>query len=125
MAWLFIDTHSPEGSRYAWLKAGHPTKAVVVAGRSSKLLPRLAKDWRGRELDGVCVVVGPGRFTSVRTGVLYANLMSRLLSVPLVGIRAEESLDLDALAARLPGLPAIEYAAPVYDAEPNITLPRP
>ena len=82
MAWLFIDTHSPEGSRYAWLEAGRPVKPAVVAGRSNRLLARLAKDWKAHKLEGVCVVVGPGRFTAVRTGVLYANLRAPIVINP-------------------------------------------
>lgn len=70
------------------------------------------------------MVAGPGTFSSVRTGVLQANLLARLLRVPLVGVLAEEARDLPKLSERLwsGNLAAATYVAPLYDAEPNITV---
>jgi tRNA A37 threonylcarbamoyladenosine modification protein TsaB len=128
MAWLFLDTHASEACRYGWLFADGTVRLKLIQGRPHRLLPRLAQDWKPRrtELEGVCVVVGPGSFSAVRTGVLSANLLARILGVPLVGVRREEAASLPQLARRLAegAYPPSRYAAPIYDAEPNITLPR-
>lgn len=75
---------------------------------------------------GICVVSGPGSFSSIRIGVLYANLLSRLLRLPLVGVSVEEAAERVALMQRLKNhVPTFAtYVAPVYDMEPNITIPR-
>lgn len=76
--------------------------------------------------EGICVVAGPGSFSSIRIGVLYANLLSRLLRLQLVGVSVEEAADRNALVERLKThapSPSV-YVAPVYDMEPNITIPR-
>jgi tRNA A37 threonylcarbamoyladenosine modification protein TsaB len=75
---------------------------------------------------GICVVSGPGSFSSIRVGVLYANLLSRLLRLPLVGVSVEETAERVALMQRLKNhVPtSATYVAPVYDMEPNITIPR-
>ena len=76
--------------------------------------------------EGICVVAGPGSFSSIRVGVLYANLLSRLLRLQLVGVSVEDATDRSALVERLKNhapSPNV-YVAPVYDMEPNITVPR-
>lgn len=123
--WLFLDTHKPGFSRFAWLEKGKPVRTVSIDGRASALLPRLAKSWV-KHIAGVCVVAGPGSFSSVRAGVLQANLISRLLNVPLVGVTVDQVHDLPVLAARLMSghIAAAAYVAPIYDQEPNITIPK-
>lgn len=123
--WLFIDTHAPGKSRFAWLEEGKPVRPVELDGRASVVLPRIAKTWK-KKIGGVCAVAGPGSFSSVRAGVLQANLISRLLKIPLVGVDVHEADDLPVLAARLYAghIPSSGYVAPVYDQEPNITLPK-
>lgn len=75
---------------------------------------------------GVCVVAGPGSFSAIRIGVLYANMLARLLHRPLIGVSVEEAADRAALLARLENkaLPIATYVAPIYTMEPNITVPR-
>ena len=130
MAWLFLDSHERGNSRLGWLDGARP-RIKTMSGSAGRLLNELAK--QRKQLDaaeGVCVVSGPGSFSSVRTGVLYANLLSRLLRIPLVGVTVEEASDLNALSLKLqatrpPGYQPVPYIAPIYDAEPNITVPRP
>lgn len=97
-------------------------------GRSITSLPLIEKSvgTRAASLEGICVVEGPGSFSAVRTGVLDANLLSRLWKLPLFGVRVDEAQDLDALTERLvaKSLKKKSYVAPVYDAEPNITVPK-
>ncbi len=126
MAWLFLDTHEQGRVRYAWLERGEVDKRVEREGRASILLPMIAKDLPSRQVEGVCVVEGPGSFSAVRGGVLDANLLARFLRVPLVAVSAAEAHDLAGLAARLASgdVSVSTYVAPVYDKEPNITLSR-
>ena len=124
MSWLFIDTHKMNEMRLGILD-GDASKIEMLEGRSRVLL--LALQQLDRQtlagLDGVCVVAGPGSFSSLRSGVLTANLFARLFKCRLVSVRANEAVDLDTLAARLSRseFSAMAFAAPMYGAEPNIT----
>jgi len=123
MSWLFIDTHQSGQYRVGWL--GKEVNVKTYTGRASGLLLKLPSLAKVKcEAKGVCVVAGPGSFSSVRTGVLYANLLSRLLKVPLVGISVDDSSDLKATSYKLQASDSVSYVSPIYDAEPNITLPR-
>ncbi len=129
MAWMFIDTHERQTFRYGWLDVGASSRLSPRAhvGRAQHVIRLIARD---RHLlshaSGIVVVAGPGSFSSIRMGVLTANLLARLLHKPLVGISVEEAGDLPKLARRLSkkSFPTASYVAPVYDAEPNITSPR-
>lgn len=44
-----------------------------------------------KQLSGVVCVVGPGRFTSVRLGVVYANALALSYSVSLIGVDLNNS----------------------------------
>lgn len=101
---------------------------------ASTLLP-LLEAWLDKmrmslaEAEGVCVVSGPGTFSAVRSGVLDANIVARWFGIPLVGVRAEDASDacLPLLIKRFAHGTrhlAVSYVAPIYDAEPNITMPR-
>lgn len=126
MAWLFIDTHENGRVQSAWLEAGRVKKHIDHQGRASILLPLLVKDILTHPPEGVCVVEGPGSFSAVRGGVLDANLLARFLRVPLVAVPASHAENLEVLAARLHSgdVSATSYVAPIYDQEPNITLPK-
>lgn len=128
MTWLLIDTHAAHRVRTAWLSSETKPEEKVFDARASELLPKLARNWkkRAKNLSGIVLVVGPGSFTSVRTGAVSANLIARWLKVPLYPLSVEESLDLAAVTARLAQgeVAPTGYAAPVYSAEPNITFPK-
>lgn len=101
-------------------------RVVTRSLRSNRLLPELARRISRFELSrisGVCVVSGPGSFSSVRSGVLDANLLARLLRVPLAGVSSAEARDLAHLAEALASgsiRPSVSVL-PTYIAEPNIT----
>ncbi|MEI7511850.1 MAG: hypothetical protein WCK01_00095 [Candidatus Uhrbacteria bacterium] len=116
MAWLFLDTHQNGHSRIVWMEGEKVLKTVEKEGRSTVLLPLIAKDLARYTITGVGVVAGPGSFSAVRAGVLDANMIARLLDVPLLSFKVGEAFD----PLRTP----VEYVAPIYDAEPNITTPR-
>lgn len=126
MAWLFIDTHEQGRVRLAWLDAGRVEKRVEKEGRASVLLPLIAKDLEKKKLSGVAVVAGPGSFSAVRGGVLDANLIARLKGIPLVPVEPSAWHDLEGLASRIQSgeISTSDYVAPMYDQEPNITLPK-
>ena len=81
MAWLFLDTHAPGEARFAILEDGKLPQITSIQGRAVGLLPKLAKTMGNKglkKIEGVCVVAGPGSFSSVRAGVLDANMIARI-----------------------------------------------
>ena len=129
MSWVFIDTSRPDRFRIGLLSAAKQ-RLWEGEGRSRLALNEIAKRIPSASLsasDGICVVAGPGSFSAVRTGVLTANMLSRLFGKPLVGVSVEDAADLDLLTTRLTSgsIPATGYVAPVYSSEPNITMPKP
>ncbi|QQR61251.1 hypothetical protein IPH19_02195 [Candidatus Uhrbacteria bacterium] len=131
MAWLFLDTHAPGEARFAILEDGKLPQITSIQGRTVGLLPKLAKTMGNKglkKIEGVCVVAGPGSFSSVRAGVLDANMIARLLDIPLIGITVDEAHDLPVLSHQLTAgiwkQKASSYVAPIYDKEPNITIPK-
>jgi tRNA A37 threonylcarbamoyladenosine modification protein TsaB len=124
MRFLFIDT-----SEMGKVRIGILPSVMSFKSRSGSLLPLIAKKIglaKLKSADGICVVSGPGSFSSVRAGVLVANVLSHVLGKPLYGITVSEAEDLDALVARLEkkSVPAAQFVAPVYNAEPNITVKK-
>lgn len=126
MSWLFIDTHAPGCFQLGFLDRNR-VRVRSYTGRATRCLNELFRLWKRNvsNIDGVCVVAGPGSFSAVRTGVLYANLIARFLRVPLCGVNASHATP-DMLNYLANGL--IDgrfqhdvYVAPVYDAEPTIT----
>jgi tRNA A37 threonylcarbamoyladenosine modification protein TsaB len=122
MSWLFIDTSRPDQFRVGHLAPMLSVK--TVKGRAHKLMPLVMKLGGAKKIDGICVVQGPGSFSAVRTGTLVANLLARLWKKPLVGVSVSEAEDLSILVERLSKkqISSSTYVAPVYDAEPNITV---
>lgn len=123
MTWLYIDSRERHATAFGWL--GDRTTKLW---KTENLLADLAKRIRPAELracQGICVVAGPGSFSSIRIGVLVANLMSRIYSLTLYPVRSDESADLSVLTARLRNgeIDEASYVAPEYDREPNITIP--
>lgn len=127
MSWLFIDTHEMGRVRVGWLSATG-NKIEEIEGRSLVALPLIEKvvGKKRASLKGICVVEGPGSFSAVRTGVLDANLLARVWQLPLVAVDVDASRDVETLAWRLDAgeFKSSAYVAPVYDAEPNITVKR-
>jgi tRNA A37 threonylcarbamoyladenosine modification protein TsaB len=112
--WLFIDTHVLGTYRLGFVDQHHED-IQSFSGRAHELLGQLDRLCPDTSLiTGICVVDGPGTFSSIRTGVLYANLLARLLSVPLTSIHAGERFSPLDVVSR-------SYVAPIYDSEPNIT----
>lgn len=126
--WIFIDSAQAGAFRVGTLSHERVRVATVTA-RSHRILPEIAKRIGLSaipSMEGICIVAGPGSFTAVRTGVLIANLLSRLFRKPLVSIMVEDASDLVRLSNQLATAhyPLSSYVAPVYSSEPNITLPK-
>lgn len=126
MAWLFIDTATAGEFRCGTVDV-HASRIRTVKGRVRGLLVMLDRLFPKKDLsrlDGICVVHGPGSFSSVRGGVLVANLLARLFRKLLVGVSVDEANDLGRLAANLgtKRLSPSAYVMPTYDQEPNITM---
>ena len=124
--WLFIDTSDRSRVRLAHLPEDGEIIEWVSEGLRQPFLERLSAHISPeeiRELDGICVTAGPGSFSSIRSGVLVANLLSRLYSISLYGVSVEQSESLYGLRDMLRAHTIVpsEYIAPIYDAEPNIT----
>lgn len=124
MSWFFIDTHVRGQVRLAELPISGAIRERTVQGRRSPVVAAASffSSAARRRVTGVCVVQGPGPFSAIRSGVLFANLFARMLRLPLVGIPVEESRDLATLRNALAAsrIPLRTYVAPIYDAEPNI-----
>ncbi len=68
-------------------------------------------------LEKVAVLVGPGHFSRVRTGVVIANTLAFSLKIPVIGIKKEEFSDLKKIVEKK-GQKSVK---PLYDRAPNIT----
>ncbi len=129
MGWLGIDTRTNGHSVISWVEGAH-IETIQVDGKAARALPVIARLLEARlaRVEGVLVASGPGTFSSIRTGVLYANLFSRLKQVPLLNVAEEEASPANypkIIEAYRSGMrESSSYIAPLYDREPNITIPR-
>ena len=125
MKYLFIESIEPANFR-AGLLSSQSIRTRFVHKRSHSILSEVMMVLRRHSIQGICVVSGPGSFTAVRTGVLIANMLSRLLHVPLYSVDASQAFDLNVMYTQLIRgmLPVSMYVAPVYSSEPNITLKK-
>ena len=130
MSWLFIDTTRTGICRFGMLESdgsGVVTRQIRADRLLAHIARRIGLASLHQTMNGICVVAGPGSFSAVRGGVLIANLLSRFLKKPLVGISVEEAQDLASVMHRLEHSKkqstVASFVAPVYDAEPNITQP--
>jgi hypothetical protein len=147
---LFIDTHERGVIGFALIPTDVHRKIVSRRIEGSRELLREAEAFFGSSLErarGIIVVAGPGSFSSIRSGVLAANMMSRMMRIPLYGVNAEglacperslgelslpraeprgaeSRIDLESVRRQIieGALKPVRYVAPIYDQEPNITV---
>lgn len=116
---LAVDTTGPELS----LALGDGARVWRVSRKSSRdqderLLPALESllrraGWKLRDLDGVAVASGPGRFTSIRVGMTFASMLARSLGVPAVSLSRFEGFAQRLRGSRQgDGLYALVFPAP-------------
>lgn len=130
MSWIFIDTSERGAVRLADVpRRGRirVTQQKVLPGATVSAIASFVEPEKVAQADGICVVAGPGSFSAVRSGVLVANVLARMFGMPLHGLSREEATDMKAIRDRLLAhdITSTPYVAPVYDAEPNITCPKP
>ncbi|MBU1032760.1 MAG: hypothetical protein ABII13_02640 [Patescibacteria group bacterium] len=125
---LFIDTHKTGLIRLGFVRA--KKNQVKTYNKRSDALLGLLESKLGfsniKRCKGICVVCGPGSFSSVRGGVVVANLLSRLLKKSLFCVYVDDAKDLRLLAERIENeeIAPVQFASPVYLSEPNITRAR-
>ncbi len=73
-----------------------------------------------KDITGIAVVLGAGRFTGTRVAVTIANTWGYAAQIPVLGVFADEVGEYMTLAARLAAQPVGVYIAASYSAEPNI-----
>jgi hypothetical protein len=125
--WLFIDSRTRGSANFGWLTDSAKPKIWKVPADSPGLVSYISSRVSNSDLaeaKGICVVSGPGSFSSIRNGTLVANLLARIYGLPLVDVTAHEADDMSALVKSLSKRKPVEYVAPVYDQEPNITMPK-
>lgn len=127
MAWLYINSALPDASDVGIISSTSQ-RLKRVEGRSHHILNTISqlKEVKQKQIEGVCVVFGPGSFSSIRTGVLIANMFARTEKIPLIGLHLDQATDLALIAKGLEAntYPKQAYVKPEYDAEPNITVAK-
>ena len=133
---LFIDTAMRDASCVALIKAKkifYKKLSSDFAKKSGDVLfgiDSLLKknNTTAQKLYGIIVVVGPGQFSSLRSGIAVANTFGFTLDIPVVGILKEGGATTNELVqsglALLSKKKRFSPAAPLYGKEPNITTPR-
>lgn len=130
MAYLLLDTRQT-GSSAVWWMGERGMESWLLEARAQEVLGCIHQHMSQiqGELKGVAIVAGPGRFSSVRVGALYANLLARWFRVPLfeatpADVENEEGRQAFRHKLEMGTCPPQTYVAPIYDREPNITSPR-
>lgn len=130
MGYLLIDTRHAGQARLQW--GTDRLETWQEAGAASALLGVIQahRDLLAAELQGIIVAAGPGRFSALRVGVLYAHLLARWFRVPLFEATPEDLLDEATrqtclISVRTGQRMTARLVSPRYDREPNITTPRP
>lgn len=70
------------------------------------------------DLQKIAVKVGPGFFSKIRTGVVAANGLAYGLQIPIVAVTGEPNF------TRIAKQKGERMVAPIYNAEPTITMPK-
>ncbi len=127
MGILFLDTRF-RGEAALWWEDAEGEEVWVEAQDTQDVL-RAIQSQRERlsaSLRGIGIVPGPGRFSAVRVGILYAHVLARWYKVPLYRLTAEEVASPEARRSAYSAIQAGNRAHerwidPEYDRAPNIT----
>ena len=78
------------------------------------------------DIQEILVVCGPGSFTAVRTGLIIANTLGQLLTIPVEGIVSEQELTERDIVRHHFGKKSLGVLVkPYYGKAPNITKAKP
>lgn len=122
---LFLDTSDNDTTRIAlvgqktaehyWVSKFNQSEFLV--SEIKKFLKKNKTEFN--KLKKIAVVVGPGHFSRVRTGVATANALGYALKIPVVGIK-NPVLNIQELKKEKGDKMVLVY----YDKAPNITKPK-
>lgn len=79
------------------------------------------------DLNGICVLSGPGQFSFLRTAVVTVNTFGWALDIPIVGISGAGLLESEFVKKGLKKLARTTRFRPIvpeYGKEPNITITK-
>lgn len=125
---LLLDTTNQQSVWFALLKKGElVSENTWTTNRdlSERLIFELQSFLKSHrlklaDLRKIAVVIGPGQFSSVRTGVATANALAFGLSLKVVGVKQGEKTNFKKIE-RLSGEKTVQ---PFYDRQPNISKPK-
>ena len=121
---LFIDTSDYDNARLALVGKVNFWHHFKSDNLSEQLLLEIKKFCRKnkinfKQLTRISVVVGPGGFSRIRTGIATANALAYVLNLGLVPLTKDQiPVDLSVLQS----FPAKKMVKPAYGREPNITM---
>jgi len=130
---LIINTAVDKSVEVILIKDSTDFKVKEIKGeykQSETLLPLIKEslidcDKELTDIDGICVVSGPGGFTALRIGVVTANVLAYALNIPVVGINLDEFKTNEELVVKaidkLNEAEVGNIVMPEYGREPNIS----
>ena len=132
--YLFVFRKSSEESNLAlWDGIKRYTKKIrETSGARKNILKEIDALLRTRKiipknLSGVIVYSGPGRFSFLRTSISLTNTFGYVLNIPVVGVEEFEYINgKDFFTVGLEKIRKVKIyipVAPAYGKEPNITRP--
>lgn len=122
---LFLDTSVPEYIKMALVGQKIINTSFKSHSASENLIPEIAKFLKKmkvtfKNINKIGVVVGPGHFSRVRTGVATANALGYALNLPVVGIKQGVAENLTEVASKK----GERFVNVFYDRAPNITIAK-
>lgn len=133
---LFINAPLPESAVLQVKKEDgrvYSMKLPFKEGRRADMLAaldRLLKRSKGspEDIKGVAVMIGPGHFSYLRTSVSIANAFGFCLSIPVIGLTADQFSSqaefIERAETSLKKRSTFKPVMPLYGKEPNITRPK-
>lgn len=125
MHFIFIDFTGEKSV----LGFGSARKVFFTFGSGRNGISLLGKLFKKIKIkpNGIIAVIGPGRFSAVRSGILSANMLAELLRVKIVGLLKRDGENPNDIFRRgvfmFKKRKTKKEISPFYGAEPNITLP--
>jgi tRNA threonylcarbamoyladenosine biosynthesis protein TsaB len=126
---LFLDTSDPEHTFLHLIGEKGDVRTHRWASRRNQaetLHEEIGKFLKSNrtplgKLDKLGVVIGPGFFSRIRTGVVTANTLGYALGIPVVGVKKLGIGINFGSVSRLKGQKSVNV---FYDRQPNITMPK-
>ncbi|KJJ83612.1 peptidase M22, glycoprotease [Candidatus Omnitrophus magneticus] len=69
--------------------------------------------WNVKDIDLVCVGIGPGSFTGLRVGLAFAKGLARSTGIKIIGVPTMDAIAKQFLPVKFPG---VNFVAPLIDA---------